>query len=168
MTTQPYSLHEGLDYIVILGPGHDTTDNPIAKIVDAKLGRAIVEWLNYTVAGKPPSPVLLLPEGLRWETVTVLDSVARERLHQDAKWGGPSHDDGHWPRQWTSLIEARTHVVAEAAAPEHGLWLAAEQRERLLLEIAALACAAIESSRRLAIPPLPADVEPSASGSDPQ
>lgn len=150
MSEQPYSVHEGLDYIVILGPGHDTTDNPLAKIVDATIARAIVEWLNYTAAGTPPAPVLLLPDGLRWETVTLLDSVARERLRQDAKWGGPAHDDEHIAIEWQQLIAHRNTRLMMSEGGRRPL--APEKCEQLFLEIAALALAAIESSKRLAVP----------------
>jgi len=69
------------------------------------------------------------------ETREVLDEVAAEREHPDAKWGGPSHDDEH-PRQvWLRLINTR-------------VWSDTLEYRRKMVEIAALAVAAIEANDR--------------------
>jgi hypothetical protein len=36
--------------------------------------------------------------------VSVYDEIAEERRAQDAKWGGPGHDDEHGPEMWISLV----------------------------------------------------------------
>lgn len=66
--------------------------------------------------------------------------IESERDRQDAKWGGASHDDEHATYDWAIWIRDRATLIA------HGL--SAPERRRLLVEIAALAVAAIESHDR--------------------
>ena len=73
----------------------------------------------------------------------LLAEVAEERMRQDAKWGGARHDDEHSMAEFVQLIEdyagwART--MAGMKSPE--------KAERRLIQVAALALAAVESSRR--------------------
>ena len=68
--------------------------------------------------------------------------VAR-RERQDAQWGGPQHDDEHDRRDWPTYME-KFMLRADADA-EAGLF---ESYESNMVDIAALAIAAILSSRR--------------------
>ena len=70
--------------------------------------------------------------------------VAAEQERQDDKWGGPGHDDIHTTAEFVQLIEdyagwART--MSGMRSPE--------KAERRLIQVAALAIAAAESSMRL-------------------
>ena len=66
--------------------------------------------------------------------------IAEERARQDAKWGGPAHDDTHTLFEWWGFIKER--MVGRA-------FPGGAQRERQdLVEIAALAVAAVESFDR--------------------
>lgn len=61
---------------------------------------------------------LVLPPGLRPETIALLEEVARRRIHQDLKHGGPEHDDNHF---WGDLAKAG------AAYAWHGSLIEAER-----------------------------------------
>ena len=70
----------------------------------------------------------------------ILD-IAVERKAQDEQWGGQKHDDAHDPRDWVHFINKQTL----SAYYEYFNPRAYESR---MVKIAALAIAAIESSRR--------------------
>ncbi len=73
------------------------------------------------------------------QTAAVIREVVRERLNQDAIWGGPEHDDGHTVTFWCMLMnKTLTHVHPRQIA---------ETRE-LFIVIAALAVAGAESLDR--------------------
>lgn len=72
------------------------------------------------------------------EPASVLAEINRERVKQDAKWGGPQHDDTHVPEDWLSFISVR---IAESRTHPH-------KYRQNMVEIAALAVAAIESDDR--------------------
>jgi hypothetical protein len=67
--------------------------------------------------------------------------VEAERLAQDEKWGGPSHDDEHTVGEWVHYIEQKNGSLFCAETDP------AKQR-KLLVQIAALAVAAAESIER--------------------
>lgn len=72
----------------------------------------------------------------------VLRDIAEERAQQDAKHGGPSHDDTHSDFEWDWIINR--HLERVIAATTTG------KRRQQLVRVAALAIAAIESyDRRL-------------------
>lgn len=78
------------------------------------------------------------------DALGLLAEVAEERMRQDGKWGGPAHDDQRSTAEFVQLIEdyagwART--MAGMRSPE--------KAERRLIQVAALALAAVESSRRM-------------------
>mgnify|MGYP000848259290 CR=1 FL=1 len=78
------------------------------------------------------------------DALGLLAEVAEERMRQDGKWGGPAHDDQHSTAEFVQLIEdyagwART--MAGMHSPE--------KAERRLIQVAALALAAVERSRRV-------------------
>lgn len=59
-------------------------------------------------------------------------AIDAERKRQDDKWGGPSHDDEHLPREWRAFREKFESVMRRAE----------------LVKIAALAVAQIEAIDR--------------------
>ena len=67
--------------------------------------------------------------------------VSARRLAQDAKWGGPAHDDTHTQSEWLWYIHDHLGEAASCVGGVTGL-------EDKLFDIAALAVAAIQSSRR--------------------
>lgn len=67
----------------------------------------------------------------------VINEVHRERQHQDAKWGGPEHDDQHSIMDFKSYMYARLNPTEDNA-----------QQRRWFIELAALAIAAVESMDR--------------------
>lgn len=77
----------------------------------------------------------------------VLLEVAQERERQDLKWGGPSHDDHHDTSDFVQLIQD----YAGWARTMAGMG-SVEKTRRRLVQVAALAVAAVESLDRRAIP----------------
>ena len=65
----------------------------------------------------------------------------QRRCKQDAKHGGPSHDDTHTPEEWCGFVEEFNARALSARTD-------AEQFEDYMFDVAALAVAAIQSSRR--------------------
>ena len=74
-----------------------------------------------------------------------LAQVAAERKRQDAKWGGPKHDDTHQLSDWCWFIRNKLYRVVT----EHGERACDDKDARgRLIEISALAVAAVESMDR--------------------
>lgn len=73
----------------------------------------------------------------------VLDDVAAERHRQDTKWGGAEHDDGHRIEDFVQLIQD----YAGWARVMSGMGAREKARNRLV-QVAALAVAAVESIDR--------------------
>lgn len=76
-------------------------------------------------------------------TLKVLGMVAAERERQDGKWGGPQHDDEHSTAEFVQLIQdyaAWARVMAGMGSRE--------KARRRLVQVAALAVAAVESIER--------------------
>lgn len=75
-------------------------------------------------------------------TLDVAFSVIRdERSYQDRKWGGPQHDAGHNPSDWTGYITVYlAKYVHWDATPE--------ERKEAITKVAALAVAALEAEIR--------------------
>jgi len=71
----------------------------------------------------------------------IYEALQAERERQDKKWGGPEHDDEHTVDDWSLFIRERTDALTSSNAPAV---------RRALIEIAALAVAAIESIDRKA------------------
>lgn len=67
----------------------------------------------------------------------ILGGIVTERARQDKKWGGPDHDDLHDSNQWDELIWDRLYTICDR-----------DQRRTQLVQIAALAVAALESLDR--------------------
>lgn len=68
----------------------------------------------------------------------VLLEVSEERARQDAKWGGPTHDDQHGPEEWEAFLMKRIPAFSRAD----------RAFRRRMIEIAALAIAAVQSYDR--------------------
>ena len=76
-------------------------------------------------------------------TSDVLSEVARERERQDAKWGGPDHDNQLSPNDWHDVIadyNAWARRMACLGSPE--------KANRRYIQIAALAVAAVQAIDR--------------------
>lgn len=69
----------------------------------------------------------------------IMQEVLQERASQDAKWGGSSHDDEHTPEDWADFIDERLYRLVTGSK---------EDARKALVQIAALAVAAIESMDR--------------------
>jgi hypothetical protein len=112
-------------------PGTD----PLAEEIEA-LARPGIEV---------PKPKVPEPEyGMRGYN-RVIDEVLRERVHQDKTWGGPEHDDNHSIDDWRLFLHGRVEALGKRSRP---------QDRDLLVEIAALAVAAVESwDRKSGRPP---------------
>jgi len=124
-----------------------------------KCGRTEVGWRynrcpNCGEMADDPAPAEGAPQS--WEAVC--RDVLAERVAQDQQWGGSTHDDNHRPDEWCLYIDKQRRLARDADDPR-----AYESR---LIKIAALAVAAIQSSRRLNQPkapdptPAPAPVTP--------
>jgi len=67
----------------------------------------------------------------------IMLEICVERVRQDDKWGGPEHDDEHSVNDWADFIRMRLSNQGNNTF-----------RQRMI-EVAALAIAAIESTDRL-------------------
>ena len=74
------------------------------------------------------------------EKHNVLDEIIQERAAQDAQWGGAFHDDSHDLFEWFIYIDKQIRLGRNTSNPI--------EYESRMVKIAALAVAAIESSRR--------------------
>jgi hypothetical protein len=76
----------------------------------------------------------------------VYEEVRAERAAQDAKWGGPEHDDAHDADDWLDYIarkgESAMELVGEGSARNDTAF------RRRMIQIAALAVACVESMDR--------------------
>jgi hypothetical protein len=70
--------------------------------------------------------------------------VLAERQRQDAKWGGPGHDDHHTVAQWVELIQDYAGWARVMAGMDSH-----DKARRRLVQVSALALAAAESLDRL-------------------
>lgn len=78
----------------------------------------------------------------RSRTAYVLAEVAEERDRQDAKWGGPTHDDAHNPADFCAFI--REHEARAEAALRGEPVRESDNYRRQMLRVAGLAVAALE------------------------
>lgn len=78
---------------------------------------------------------------LRATQSDTMAEVVGERIRQDQKWGGPEHDDEHSEDDWHTFIGERL---------DNGVNPPLEPYRHRMLEIAALAVAAVESFDRKA------------------
>jgi len=71
----------------------------------------------------------------------IINEIVIERAIQDGKWGGPAHDDAHTTQEFITFI----HEHAEKTLAPN---ISEDKTCSRLIEVAALAVAAIESIRR--------------------
>jgi hypothetical protein len=74
------------------------------------------------------------------EVSTIIAKVLRRRQEQDEQWGGPQHDDEHHWADWVNFITKCANRSQNT--------LSHVEFERCMVDVAALAFAAIESSER--------------------
>ncbi len=79
----------------------------------------------------------------RAHTSFVLGDVQAERNRQDAKWGGPAHDDEHVTEVFVQLIQDYAAWARVMAGMD-----SMDKARRRLVQVAALAVAAVESIDR--------------------
>lgn len=82
-------------------------------------------------------------EPLEGDEMSIYEEVKLERDRQDGKWGGPEHDDQHSTADFCRYIQNYTawaDQMADMGSPE--------KARRRLLQVAALATAAVESIDR--------------------
>jgi len=82
-----------------------------------------------------------MKEQMNQERQQIFSEISQERAAQDAQWGGPTHDDSHERFEWCAWIEKQNIYAFDASRSPVNF-------EARMLKIAALAVAAIESSRR--------------------
>lgn len=73
-----------------------------------------------------------------------VQAIVAERQVQDAKWGGPRHDDTHDCLDWGSYIQKHLNRLSDAGV--YGLGHQAQYKQ--YVRIAALCFAAVESMKR--------------------
>lgn len=73
----------------------------------------------------------------------IAKDIQDERERQSTQWGGHPHDDTHDPHEWIGFIHAKQGDAGDAARKGDG-----PEFRRRMVQIAALACAAIESYDR--------------------
>ncbi|MGI9450046.1 MAG: hypothetical protein ACR2QH_05325 [Geminicoccaceae bacterium] len=74
----------------------------------------------------------------------IFDEIRRERERQDDRYGGPDHDDNHYPGDWCLIL---TKYLGRAAAETIDAADDTTFREAMI-KIAAVAVAATESFDR--------------------
>lgn len=74
----------------------------------------------------------------------VYEDIREEHKRQDEEWGGPQHDDDHHRGDWILMISKFVGKAANAAMirSSYFIW------RGLLIQIAALCVAAVESADR--------------------
>ena len=85
-------------------------------------------------------------------TRPVFAEVSDERDRQDAKWGGPDHDDNHTLGNWTAWLSFIDEHNRKAFSPDNSEE-AYDNFRRRMIEVAALAVAAVESLDRVLASP---------------
>lgn len=98
-----------------------------------EMTQAVTATLPPLAPDQIPSPDPRTVHGL-------LREVVQERVRQDAKWGGPRHDDSHSTVTWASIID---RLSKEGMAGDWTTW------RRSMVQIAAVALAALESQDRV-------------------
>lgn len=75
----------------------------------------------------------------------LFSEISRERARQDEEWGGSVHDDSHELFEWFYYITKQIRLAKEEPYEMTSGQINFEER---MVKVAALAIAAIESSRR--------------------
>jgi hypothetical protein len=117
------------------------------NVKGASYGDTKIECKQIGYAGK-----LLEPIDDPASVGRVLAEVRVRREEQDDQHGGPAHDDTHTPGEWVGFIRRQTALAMgefiKAVDRGRGTPDRLDFYESKLLDVAALAVAAIQSSRR--------------------
>ena len=89
-----------------------------------------------------PAKVTEVEQGL----LSVIAEVAEERGRQDGKWGGPDHDDKYTPAEFVQWIKDYAGWTRQMASMG-----STDKARKRLIQVAALAVAAVESIDRKSI-----------------
>lgn len=117
-------------------------DDEIDELIGEATSHAIIGLLDDEEVREFVRSILVhQPDGAT-ESKALLD-VATERHWQDAKWGGPTHDDGHNQMDWYGFVHRRLETLLLAVFRRNNSAL-----RKTWIEIAALAVAAVESIDR--------------------
>jgi hypothetical protein len=92
----------------------------------------------------------------------VLDRIADERTAQDAKWGGPSHDDDHAADEWVGFIQDYLNKADSLIGSASDLPEPDDVFCRRMVQIAALAVACVQSFDRHHRREVPAETDAEA------
>lgn len=77
----------------------------------------------------------------------IFDEITQERIRQDAKWGGPEHDDTHTPSDWHNLNAEHVFRTIEYDVDSRQ-WYPTPAYRQQWVRAAALAVAAIQAYDR--------------------
>jgi hypothetical protein len=139
-------------------PNHGLTEDQ-ATVLDSALGyiRAMPkEQLDAMADALHKKTAEIEATGLcKWDYNTidatsvesVLCDIEECRLAQDKQWGGPEHDDTHAAHEWLGYIIKQLDEADVALDPPPG-GSNLDIYESRLIDVAALAVAAIQSNRR--------------------
>lgn len=99
------------------------------------------EWRRAAAHAQRTVGVAPTPHRPEGETTDVYAEIRAERAKQDAKWGGPIHDDQHGDRDWARFVNehAERAITARSQAASRYQWV----------RVAALAVAAVQRYDRL-------------------
>lgn len=96
--------------------------------------------------------MILLQHPSSHRLTLVLEQILEERRNQDKKWGGPAFDDERERTEWLSLIREHEERAKRQVTRTGDL----DEYRQQLIEIAALAIAAIQAHDRRAGADVPA------------
>ena len=97
---------------------------------------------------KAHTGAIVAREGEVMSRPDVYADIRAERERQDAKHGGPEHDDTHTVWEWKHFRELWEHRVTDMLASRHEGVYEPEDARIALVQIAALAVAQIEALGR--------------------
>ncbi len=86
-----------------------------------------------------------MPDTVAAKRVGIFAEIERERLRQDKKWGGPTHDDTKGVRDWVTCI---TVYLGKAVGRESEWGVDLSFSRIAIVKVAALCVAALESFDR--------------------
>ncbi len=112
-------------------------------------GRKYLQRMEETINASMEETINASAEGKSRFISPVHFEVVAERAHQDEKWGGPEHDDQYTVGEFLYLVE--NYAVSARALSSMGS-RKGKARHRLI-QVAALAVAAVESIDRKAPEP---------------
>lgn len=102
---------------------------------------------------------MVTPLNVTREQSGIINDIAQERKQQDRKWGGPAHDDQHDRYDWLGFLHRKVREAGSSARlieqaeaqtidPSAARSAGTTEYRRVLVQIAALALAAVEAHDR--------------------